>query len=322
MTLTELRYIAVLAEVRHFGRAAERCNVAQPTLSAAVKKLEDELGVILFERSPADVRITPVGSLVVEQARCVLAEAARVKEIAQSGRDALAGPLRLGAIYTVGPYLLPSLIPLVHARAPAMPLMIEENYTARLVESLKAGVLDMIVIALPFAEIGLVARGVYDEPLRVVVPAEHAWAERMEVGAAELAEEPLLLLGAGNCFRDQVLEVCPRLRDPRPNGLSRTLEGSSLETIRHMVASGMGITVLPSSCADPLAQTNPLVRVLPFAPAQPTRRIALVWRTSFPRSAAVDVLLQAMQDCALPGTCRPASPDSDINAAGGSVCAA
>ncbi|MBL8473203.1 MAG: LysR family transcriptional regulator [Rhodocyclaceae bacterium] len=322
MTLTDLRYIAVLAELRHFGRAAERCHVAQPTLSAAVKKLEDELGVTLFERSPADVRITPVGEAVVEQARRVLAEAARVKELAQSGRDALVGALRLGAIYTVGPYLLPSLIPIVHARAPAMPLMIEENYTARLVESLKAGALDAIVIALPFAEIGLVARGVYDEPLRVVVPAQHRWAQRSEIRPAELAEEPMLLLGAGNCFRDQVLEVCPRLREAEPNGRARAMEGSSLETIRHMVASGMGITVLPSSCADPLAHTNPLIRVLPFAALQPTRRIALVWRTSFPRIAAVDVLLRAIEDCALPGSCCPTSPDSAINAAGGGTCSA
>lgn len=306
MTLTDLRYIVALAETLHFGRAAEKCFVAQPTLSTAVKKLEDELGTPLFERG-AEVRITPVGEAVVAQARRVLAEAARVKELAQAGQDPLRGPLKLGAIYTVGPYLLPRLIPLLHAHAPAMPLLIQENFTTRLAELLRAGELDAIVVALPFEAPGIVVAALYDEPFRMVAAAGHAWATRERIAPAMLAEEPLLLLGAGNCFRDQVLQVCPRLREPRENGLPRTVEGSSLETIRHMVASGMGVTVLPSSAADPLIGTNPLLAVRPIgsgagAGGEPFRRVALAWRSSFPRHAAIDLLRRCILDCALPGT--------------------
>ncbi len=306
MTLTDLRYIVALAETLHFGRAAEKCFVAQPTLSTAVKKLEEELGTPLFERG-AEVRITPVGEAVVAQARRVLAEAARVKELAQSGRDPCAGPSSWAPSTPSAPTMLPRLIPLLHARAPAMPLVIQENYTSRLAELLKAGELDAIVVALPFEAPGIVTAALYDEPFRAVTPADHAWARQRRIAPALLADEPLLLLGAGNCFRDQVLQVCPRLSEPRTDGLPRTLEGSSLETIRHMVASGMGVTVLPSAAADPLSDANPLLAVRPIGDGgriadQPFRRVALAWRTSFPRHAAIDLLRASIADCALPGT--------------------
>ena len=248
MTLTDLRYFVALARERHFGHAAERCNVSQPTLSVAIKKLEEELAVTLFERSAADVKITDIGARIVAQAEKVLLEAGQIKELATAGRDPLSGPLKLGVIYTIGPYLLPHLIPRVHAAAPSMPLLIQENYTARLAESLKRGDLDVIVVALPFEEAGIVTQAVYDEPFRVLLPAGHSWESEERIPASRLAEAPLLLLGAGNCFRDQVLEACPLCRPGE--GLQRTLEGSSLETIRHMVATGAGITVLPSTAAD------------------------------------------------------------------------
>ena len=302
MTLTDLRYIVALARERHFGRSADKCHVSQPTLSVAVKKLEDELGVILFERSAAEVRVTPVGERIVAQAERVLEESARLRELADQGKDPLAGPLRLGVIYTIGPYLLPRLIPILHETAPRMPLLIQENYTSRLTAALKRGELDVIVISLPYTEQGVVTQPIYDEPFRVVVPAAHPWHAEERISAGRLAEEPVLLLGAGNCFRDQVLAVCPGLT--QGGALQRTLEGSSLETIRHMVASGSGITVLPSSAADPLPESQPLLSVRPFGEPEPMRCVALAWRTSFPRHHAIDALREAVLACALPGT-RP-----------------
>ena len=299
MTLTELKYIVALARERHFGRAAEKCFVSQPTLSVAVKKLEDELGAILFERGQNEVSTTPVGDQVVAQAERVLAEANRVKELADAAGDPLAGPLRIGAIYTIGPYLLPKLVPLVKQRAPKMPLMIEENFTVRLLEALKRGDLDVAVLALPIAEPGLVAQAVYDEAFRVLLPAGHPWAKRRAaVAPAELLGEPLLMLGRGNCFRDQVLDLCTQAGQGGP----QVLEGSSLETIRHMVASGVGITVMPATAVDGIPKTDALLRVRAVAPPQPSRRIGLAWRASFPRHQAIDLLRQALLDCRLPGT--------------------
>jgi len=299
VTLTELKYIVALARERHFGRAAEKCFVSQPTLSVAVKKLEDELGAILFERSQNDVRTTPVGNQVVAQAERVLAEANRVKELAEAAGDPLAGPLRIGAIYTIGPYLLPKLVPLVKARAPKMLLMIEENFTSRLLESLKRGDLDVAVLALPVDEPGLVAQAVYDEEFRVLVPAGHAWARRRAaIEPVELLAEPLLMLGRGNCFRDQVLDLCTQAGQGGP----QVLEGSSLETIRHMVASGVGITVMPASAVDGIPKSDPWLRVRPFVAPQPSRRVGLVWRASFPRHQAIDLLRKVLLDCRLPGT--------------------
>ena len=299
MTLTELRYIVALSRERHFGRAADKCNVSQPTLSVAVKKLEDELGVALFERSSGDVRTTPVGALVVAQAERALAEAARVGELAAAGKDPLAGPLRLGVIYTIGPWLLPALVPRVKARAPQMPLFIAEGYTDNLLERLKASELDVLVLALPIEEPGLVAQPVYEEAFRTLVPVGHPWARLKSLRPEQLLDEPLLMLGAGNCFRDQVLDLCARAsRGESP----QVLEGSSLETIRHMVSSGIGVTVMPSSSVDGIADDDPLLRVKPFVNPTPTRRVGLVWRSSFPRHKAIDVMRQALLDCHLPGT--------------------
>lgn len=301
MTLTELRYIVAVARERHFGRAAEKCFVSQPTLSVAVKKLEEELGVVLFERTSNDVAVTPLGNRIVAQAQRVLEEAAAVREIASAGRDPLAAPLRVGAIYTVGPYLFPQLIPAAHKRAPKMPLLLQENYTAKLGALLKAGEVDVVVLALPYAEAGIATQAVYDEPFRVVLPGDHAWRAKKAVAAAALCEENLLLLGAGNCFRDQVLQACARARRGKASHLQQALEGSSLETIRQMVASGVGITVLPSTAADAPTAASPLVVTRPFAAPVPSRRIALAWRTSFPRPQAVAALREAVLACRLPG---------------------
>jgi LysR family transcriptional regulator, hydrogen peroxide-inducible genes activator len=301
MTLTELRYIVALARERHFGRAAEKCFVSQPTLSVAVKKLEDELGVTLFERGGSEVSVTPVGSRVVEQAQRVLEEAAAIKQLAEQGKDELAAPLRFGAIYTIGPYLMPQLIPLLHKRAPRMPLIIQENFTHRLAELLKTGELDLVVLSQPFEEPGLITRPVYDEPFRVLVPTEHPWSKKARIPAADLCRENLLLLSSGNCFREQVLQTCSGVERATNDGMQHSLEGSSLETIRHMVASGAGITVLPATAAEGRTFDSRLTAVRPFAPPVPCRRVTLVWRRSFPRPRAVETVRQSILACKLPG---------------------
>ena len=298
MTLTELRYIVAVARERHFGRAAEACFVSQPTLSVAVKKLEEELGVTLFERGPGEVSVTPPGQKIVEQAQRVLEEAARVREIAAAGRDPLVGPLRLGAIYTIGPYLLPKLVPIMRRTAPSMPLHIQENFTHNLSESLKNGEVDVILIALPFDEPGIATRAVYDEPFLVAVPKGHDWEERKRISADELTRESLLLLGEGHCFRDQVLDICNVMRAKERSSLARTVEGGSLETIRQMVASGVGVTVLPSTSIG-AGGTGDLIRIVPFSRPAPTRRVGLAWRRSFPRPEAIEALRKAILSCNL-----------------------
>ncbi|MCX7946417.1 MAG: hydrogen peroxide-inducible genes activator [Hydrogenophilus sp.] len=299
MTLTELRYLLALAEVRHFGKAAERCGVSQPTLSLAIKKLERHLGVILFERTSGEARLTEAGRALAEQAARVVVEVQRLEELAQSFRDPLQGPLRVGAIYTIGPYLFPRLVPLMRRRAPSMPLILEEDFTTNLAERLKRGEVDVAILSLPFEEAGVVTQPIYDEPFRVLLPAGHRWLHQERVVAEQLAEEAVLLLGPGNCFRDQVLEICPQCARSSP--LQTAFAGSSLETIRLMVASGVGITVLPASAADDTSRLSPLLAVRPFAPPEPYRRVVLAWRVTYPRHQAVDLLRQTIYEAGLPG---------------------
>ncbi|MBI2308323.1 MAG: hydrogen peroxide-inducible genes activator [Rhodocyclales bacterium] len=299
MTLTELRYIVTLARERHFGRAADKCHVSQPTLSVALKKVEQRIGALLFERSSADVRLTPLGEQVSAQAERVLEEAAKLDEIAVRGKDPLVGPLRLGVIYTIAPYLLPRLIPALHARAPQMPLYLQENFTVRLAEQLRRGELDVAVLALPFAEPGILTRAVYDEPFRVALPAGHPLCKRKTIASDELTAEHLLLLGQGNCFRDQVVQACPQLSEP--GGLERALEGSSLETLRHMVASGAGLSVVPASAVETWPRDESLLSIRPFAEPVPTRRVVIAWRVTFPRPQAIDVLREAILASPPPG---------------------
>ena len=300
MTLTELRYIVAVARERHFGRAAETCFVSQPTLSVAVKKLEDELGLTLFERGPGEVSVTPAGRRIIEQAQRVLEEASRIRELAAAGKDPLAGPLRLGAIYTIGPYLLPKLIPILRRTAPAMQLLIQENFTHRLSEELRSGEVDVILVALPFEAPGVMTRPVYDEPFMVAVPKGHPWENRKRITSEELTNESLLLLGEGHCFRDQVLDICHTVRSRERSPLARTVEGGSLETIRQMVAGGVGVTVLPATSTATSGGSSDLIRILPFARPAPTRRVGLAWRRSFPRPEAIEALRKAILATKLP----------------------
>jgi LysR family hydrogen peroxide-inducible transcriptional activator len=290
MTLTELRYVVALAQERHFGRAAQKCFVTQPTLSLAVAKLEDELGVLLFERNKNEVLVTPMGEAIVDQARRVLDEVGRLQALAKGSGDELAGALRLGVIPTIGPYLLPELVPILRKRAPAMPLVIEENFTGSLVPMLRDGEIDAAIVALPFTVPGVKTQALYEEPFCVVVPEGHKWAKKKRVRPDELAGENLLVLNAGHCFRDQVLEACP--------GQSNTASaegrpGSSLETIRNMVASGLGVSVLPAMAMQP-RYVNALVKEIPFTEPVPSRKVAIAWRSSFSRPKAVEALAQAV----------------------------
>jgi LysR family hydrogen peroxide-inducible transcriptional activator len=304
MTLTELRYIVAVARERHFGRAAEACFVSQPTLSVAIKKLEEELELKLFERGANEVTVTPLGEQIVRQAQTVLEQAAAIKEIAKTGKDPLAGPLRLGIIYTIGPYLLPELVRQVIAQSPQMPLMLQENFTVKLLEMLRTGELDCAILAEPFPDTGLATAALYDEPFMAAVPANHPLAERPSISAEELKRQTMLLLGTGHCFRDHVLEVCPEFArfSSDAEGIRKSFEGSSLETIKHMVASGMGVTVVPRLSVDEQAQ--PHVRYIPFTPPAPTRRVVLAWRRSFTRYEAIAALRNAVYACKLDGVAR------------------
>ena len=278
-----------LAKSRNFRKAAEVCFVSQPALSLAVKKLEDELGVLLFERSRNDVKMTAVGELVVEQATRVMEEAKRLKEIANQGNNQLAGPLKLGVIYSVGPYLLPEIIPILRKHAPEMPLIVEENLTSNLETQLRNGVIDVAIIALPFELSGVITMPLYEEEFVVVVPITHEWANRKEIDATELADEKVLLLNSGHCFSNQVVQACPSLTR---NG--EILQGNSLDTVRNMVASNLGITVLPASATISRYQ-NPLVKAIPFKKPAPKRQIALAWRKSYGRVQAVDEIAKAIR---------------------------
>jgi LysR family transcriptional regulator, hydrogen peroxide-inducible genes activator len=296
MTLTELKYIVALAQERHFGRAAQKCFVTQPTLSLALAKLEDELEVRLFERNKNEVILTARGQAIVEQAKRVLDEVGKIQHLARDGQNQLAGPLRLGVIPSIGPYLLPDLIPILRKRAPGMPLSIEENLTGNLAPMLREGELDVAIIALPFAVPGVKTEAVYEEPFSVVVPEGHRWSARKAVKPGELAEENLLVLNAGHCFRDQVLEACPgQANTALPEGRA----GNSLETIRNMVASGLGVSVLPASALVP-RYASKLLKVVPFTAPAPSRRVALAWRTSFDRPVAIDALAEAIRAIRMP----------------------
>ena len=288
MTLSELRFIVAVSRERNFRRAAEKSFVSQPALSLAVKKLEEELGVQIFERSHSDISMTPIGEQIVQQAIRALEEANRIKEIARQGNNQLIGALKLGVIYSVGPYLLPQIIPTLRVSAPEMPLDVEENLTATLETQLRNGVIDVAIIALPFDVAGIQVQPLYEETFVVAVPIDHPWAIRSSIEAEELADEKVLLLNSGHCFSNQVLQACPSLSKK-----GEILQGNSLETIRNMVASNLGITVLPSSAVDS-RYTNPLIKVIPFAAPVPTRIIAMAWRKSYSREQAVEKVMEAI----------------------------
>jgi LysR family transcriptional regulator, hydrogen peroxide-inducible genes activator len=289
MTLSELKFVIAVAKERNFRRAAEKCYVSQPALSLAIKKLEEDLGVLIFERSRNDVSPTAIGEKIIAQATLALAEIAHIREIANQGNNQLDGPFRLGLIHSVGPYLLPDIIPILRKNAPNMPLEIEENLTAQLEIQLKNGVIDAAIVALPFEVSGINNLPLYDEQYVVLVPSNHHWANRHLINADELVDENVLLLNTGHCYSHQVLQACPDL-----SRKGQVLQGNSLETIRNMVASNLGITVLPGSAATD-RYLNPLLIAIPFKAPIPIRRIALVWRKSYARESAIECIANAIK---------------------------
>lgn len=296
MKLSALRYLVAFADEGSFSRAAEHCQISQPTLSVALQNLEARWGVTLIERTKGHATLTELGYQVVAQARRALDEARRVEQIARSGADPLRGELRLGVIHTIGPYLLPELIGAMRRTVPQMTLYIEESMTALLADYLKYGTVDAAIIALPFDLPGIVTRPLYDESFRVIVPRGHPWEGRARIASDEVRGGDVLVLKAGNCFRDQVLDACPDISHAEGS----MHQGHSIETIRCMVASGYGISVLPAGAlAEPYR--SPLVVDIPFESPEPARRVALAWRRGFTRRQAIEALIESVRRIDNPG---------------------
>lgn len=277
MNLRDLHYLVALAEHRHFGRAAEASFVSQPTLSTQIKKLEDELGVALVERTPRKVLLTETGREIARRARGVISEIDEIKAIAQRTRDPESGSLRLGVFPTLGPYLLPHLVPLVRTRFPRLELLLIEEKTEHVIRMLREGSLDAGVLALPVHEDSLHSEFLFEEPFVLAVPEAHPLAQKKSrLKLSDLEDENLLLLEDGHCLRDQALEVCQLAGAGEKTGFRAT----SLETLRQMVAANVGITLLPTLAIKPPMARTDNVHLLEFSGHAPSRRLALVWRKS------------------------------------------
>jgi LysR family hydrogen peroxide-inducible transcriptional activator len=286
MNLRDLRYLVALADERHFGKAAERCFVSQPTLSSQVRKLEEYLGVPLVERQPKRVALTATGAQIVERARRLLQEADAIVELAKTDRDPLAGPLKVALIPTVGPYLLPHVVGRLKRELPRIKLMLYEYQTEPLLAKLRGGEIDVGIVALPVPLDGLESQPLFDEPFTLAVPAGHRLAGRDKVRIEDLKGETLLLLEDGHCLRDQALEVCGRVRISEEQDYRAT----SLETLRQMVAAGHGVTLLPRLAAATAVGTARGLRIKRFAKPAPVRSIGAIWRRSTTRGLAIEAV--------------------------------
>jgi LysR family transcriptional regulator, hydrogen peroxide-inducible genes activator len=276
MNLRDLRYLVALADLKHFGRAAEASFVSQPTLSTQLKKFEDELGVALIERNPRNVMLTPVGEAVVARARAMLREADEIKNIARRSKDPESGMVKLGIFPTLGPYLLPHIIPSLVDRFPKLALILVEEKTEVILKKLHDGELDCGILALPIHDDNLHVEFLFEEDFILAVPKAHALAKMKKAKLADLSDEKLLLLDDGHCLRDQALEVCHMAGAGEKSGFRAT----SLETLRHMVAANVGITLLPALTVHPPSPTSDAVKLIAFNDPVPHRRIAMVWRRS------------------------------------------
>jgi LysR family transcriptional regulator, hydrogen peroxide-inducible genes activator len=292
LKLRDLRYLVAVADLRHFGKAAARCFVSQPTLSAQLKKLEQALGVQLIERAPHKVALTAAGEEVVARARSILEASDEVVTLARSLRDPLAGRLRVALLPTIGPYLLPHVAPLIRRSLPRLQLRLYEYQTAAMLERLHAGELDLGILALPVELAGLEARELYREAFVVALPERHPLAAQAPLKVADLKGETLLLLEDGHCLRDQALEVCSRVgvRD------SQDFRATSLETLRQMVATGAGITLLPELAGRGAYRSARGVVLRPFARPAPVRHVGAVWRRTSARRAAIDALCKLIAE--------------------------
>lgn len=298
MTLQELRYLVAVAEEGQVARAAARCHVGQPTLSTQLKKLEDSLGVQLFERGPRGLKPTAAGVPLIAQARVVLEEAEKLRALARATQDPMAGPLRLGVIPTLGPYLLPYLLPMIRKRYPQLRLLLSEHLTAALLEALHTHMLDCALLALPVARDGLEVVELFREPFELALPAGHPLAKKKQVRPEDLADESLLLLAEGHCLRDQALDVC----GATASASREEVQATSLETLRQMVAAGVGCTLLPQLSTQGGARPDKrLIELRPFARPAPTRLIGLVWRARGARAEAARRLGEVIRAHLPPG---------------------
>ena len=292
MTLRELSYLVALADLGHVGRAAQACHVSQPTLSTQLRKLEDSLGVALFERTNKTLRITPIGVQIVAKARWMLDEAESIVSLARRRAGPLTGPLDLGVIPTLGPYLLPWLLPPLENAFPNLQLVVHEDLTHRLLDQIKAHQIDAALLALPVDARELNVLPIFDEPFRLVLPPEHRLIGTTSVAQSELREEHLLLLSEGHCFRDQALAVCG-FETPREGNQGTDIRAASLETICRMVAAGMGCTLLPAMALTGAGHYG--FEVCPLD-AEASRRVGLVWRQTYPRTMDLEYLAETIRD--------------------------
>ncbi|WP_058835434.1 DNA-binding transcriptional regulator OxyR [Luteimonas abyssi] len=286
MNLRDLRYLVALADHRHFGRAAAACFVSQPTLSTQIRKLEDELGVALVERAPRKVMLTPAGREAADRARRIVSEVEQMKEAARRGQDPQAGTVRVGIFPTLGPYLLPHVIPRVRTRFPHLELLLVEEKSEVLLSRLRDGRLDAALLALPVDDDQLHTELLFSEPFVLAVPERHPFAGRTSLKLDDLADQRLLLLEDGHCLREQALDVC-QLSGAHEKSEFRA---TSLETLRQMVAANVGITLLPLLAVQPPVARSEDIRLLRFEGHTPTREIAMVWR----RSSAMDAFLRQL----------------------------
>ena len=290
--LKDLRYLVAVADTRHFGQAAARCFVSQPTLSAQLKKLEEYLGVQLIERQPRRIALTEAGINVVSRARRILEASDEIVAVTQLQRDPLAGKLRLAMLPTIGPYLLPLVVAHIRQALPRLDLLLYEYQTGPLLAKLQAGEIDAGILALPAEAEGLIERPLYDEPFVLAVPAGHPLSKRKSVRVADLDSETLLLLEDGHCLRDQALAVCSLSGAHE----SQDFRATSLETLRQMVASGAGITLLPELASRGAYGTARGVDIVPFAKPAPVRQIGAVWRKTSARSVALEAVCKVIAD--------------------------
>jgi len=287
LKLKDLRYLVAVADTRHFGRAAAKCFVSQPTLSAQLRKLEQDLGVQLIERQPRRVSLTPAGEEVTRHARQMLETGEAIVTLAQTRRDPLAGQLRLALLPTIGPYLLPQVALKLRKALPRLELMLYEYQTAPMLEHLHAGEIDVGLLALPIHDEALASRELYQEPFVLALPESHRLATRAQVRVDDLDGETLLLLEDGHCLRDQALEICARSNVHEKQDFRAT----SIETLRQMVAAGVGITLLPALASRGAYAHARGIAIREFARPIPSRRIGAVWRKSSARLSAIGALI-------------------------------
>ncbi|HEV7269788.1 DNA-binding transcriptional regulator OxyR [Pseudoxanthomonas sp.] len=310
MNLRDLKYLVALADHKHFGRAAAACYVSQPTLSTQIKKLEDELGVPLVERAPRKVMLTPAGRDAADRARRIVAEVDQMKEAARRSQDPEAGTVRLGLFPTLGPYLLPHVVPRLRARFPHLELLLVEEKSDVLLSRLREGKLDAGLLALPIADDQLHTEFLFEEPFVLAVSESHPLAQRDSLSLAELSQQQLLLLEDGHCLREQALDVC------RLSGANEKSEfrATSLETLRQMVAADVGITLLPTLAVKPPVARSENIHLLGFSDSHPSRQIAMVWRKSSAMSDFLQQLAQVFRELP-PQLLQPDSPPPRSTAA-------